>query len=45
VQPVKFGSIIHEHTYECLVELVKRSITGEDLFAEQDRLAGGAASV
>ena len=36
---IKIVSIIDEHTRECLGGLVARSITGEDLIAELDRLA------
>ncbi len=32
-------TIVDEHTRECLGELVDRSITGEDLIDELDRLA------
>ena len=32
-------SIIDEHTRECLGDIVERSITGEDLITERDRLA------
>jgi putative transposase len=39
-RPIKIVSIIDEHTRECLGGLVERSITGEDLIAELDRLAG-----
>jgi hypothetical protein len=38
-RPVKIVSIIDEHTRECLGGMVERSITGEDLIAELDRLA------
>jgi transposase InsO family protein len=38
-RPIKLVSIIDEHTRECLGGLVERSITGEDLIAELDRLA------
>jgi len=37
---VKIVSIIDEHTRECLGGLVERGITGENLVAELDRLAG-----
>ena len=39
--PIKIGSIIDEHTRECLClgGLVERNITGEDLITELDRLA------
>ena len=38
-RPVKIVSIVDEHTRECLGGLVDRSITGEDLINELDRLA------
>jgi transposase InsO family protein len=38
-QPVKIASIIDEHTRECLGGLVARSITGDQLIDELDRLA------
>ncbi len=38
-RPVKIVSIIDEHTRECLGGMVERSITGEHLIAELDRLA------
>jgi putative transposase len=38
-RPVKIVSIIDEHTRECLGGLVDRSITGDDLIDELDRLA------
>jgi len=38
-RPVKIASIIDEHTRECLGGLVDRSITGDDLIDELDRLA------
>ena len=38
-RPVKIVSILDEHTRECLGGLVDRSITGEDLIDELDRLA------
>jgi hypothetical protein len=38
-RPVKIVSIVDEHTRECLGGLVERSITGEYLIAELDRLA------
>jgi transposase InsO family protein len=38
-RPIKLVSIIDEHTRECLGGLVERSITGEDLITELDRLA------
>lgn len=40
-RPIKIVSIIDEHTRECLGGLVERSITGDDLIAELDRLATG----
>jgi transposase InsO family protein len=39
-RPIKIVSIVDEHTRECLGGLVEWSITGEDLIAELDRLAG-----
>ena len=39
-RPIKIVSIIDEHTRECLGGLVERSITGEHLIIELDRLAG-----
>jgi putative transposase len=42
-RPIKIVSIINEHTCECLGGMVERSITGEDLIAELDRLAARAA--
>jgi putative transposase len=38
-RPVKIVSIVDEHTRECLGGLVDRSITGDDLIDELDRLA------
>lgn len=38
-RPVKIASVIDEHTRECLGGLVARSITGDDLINELDRLA------
>ena len=38
-RPIKIVSILDEHTRECLGGLVERSITGEHLVAELDRLA------
>ena len=38
-RPIKIVSIIDEHTRECLGGMVERSITGEHLSAELDRLA------
>jgi transposase-like protein len=40
-RPVKIVSIVDEHTRECLGGLVERSITGEDLLDELDRIAAG----
>jgi transposase InsO family protein len=40
-RPIKIVSIIDEHTRECLGGMVERSITGENLIAELDRLAVG----
>jgi transposase InsO family protein len=37
-RPVKIVSIVDEHTRECLGGLVDRSITGDDLIDELDRL-------
>ncbi len=37
-------TIVDEHTRECLADLVDRSITGEDLIDELDRLAATAAT-
>ena len=37
-------SIVDEHTRECLGGLVERSITGEDLIAELERLAAERSS-
>jgi putative transposase len=39
-RPIKIVSIVDEHTRECLGGLVDRSITGDDLIDELDRLAG-----
>ena len=39
-RPVKIVSIVDEHTRECLGGMVERSITGEHLIGELDRLAG-----
>ena len=39
-RPIKIASIIDEHTRECLGGLVERSITGDRLIDELDRLAG-----
>ena len=38
-RPIKIVSIVDEHTRECLGGMVDRSITGEHLIAELDRLA------
>jgi len=38
-RPIKIASIIDEHTRECLGGLVARSITGDQLIDELDRLA------
>jgi transposase InsO family protein len=38
-RPIKIVSIIDEHTRECLGGMVERSITGEHLTEELDRLA------
>lgn len=38
-RPVKIASVVDEHTRECLGGLVDRSITGDDLIDEVDRLA------
>mgnify|MGYP005813211527 CR=1 FL=1 len=38
-RPVEIVSIVDEHTRECLGGMVERSITGENLIAELDRLA------
>ena len=43
-RPIKIVSIIDEHTRECLGGMVERSITGEHLIAELDRLAGQRSS-
>lgn len=43
-RPIKIVSIIDEHTRECLGGLVERSITGEILIAELDRLAAQRGS-
>jgi putative transposase len=40
-RPVKIVSIVDEHTRECLGGLVERSMTGEDLLDELDRIAAG----
>ena len=40
-RPVKIVSIVDEHTRECLGGLVERSITGDRLIDELDRLAAG----
>jgi putative transposase len=38
-RPIKIVSIIEEHTRECLGGMVERSITGEHLISDLDRLA------
>jgi len=38
-RPIKIVSIVDEHTRECLGGMVERSITGEHLITELDRLA------
>ena len=38
-RPIKIVSVVDEHTREYLGGLVERSITGEDLIAELDRVA------
>jgi len=38
-RPVKIATVIDEHTRGCLGGLVERTITGEDLSAELDRVA------
>jgi putative transposase len=38
-RPIKIVSIVDEHTRECLGGLVERSVTGQDLITELDRLA------
>jgi hypothetical protein len=38
-RPVKIVSIVDEHTGECLGGLVDRSVTGDDLINELDRIA------
>ena len=38
-RPIKIVSIIDEHTRECLGGMVERSITGDHLIGELDRLA------
>jgi putative transposase len=38
-RPIKIVSIIDEHTRECLGRMVERSITGERLIGQLDRLA------
>ena len=43
-RPIKIVSIVDEHTGECLGGMVERSITGEDLIAELDRLAADRRS-
>jgi putative transposase len=36
---IKIASIVDEHTRECLVGLVERSITADGLIVERDRFA------
>jgi transposase InsO family protein len=43
-RPIKIVSLVDEHTRECLGGMVERSITGEHLIAELDRLAGQRGS-
>lgn len=38
-RPIKIVSIIDEHTRECLGDMVERSITGDHLINELDRVA------
>jgi hypothetical protein len=38
-RPIKIVSIVDEHTRECLGGMVERSITGEHLITELDRVA------
>jgi hypothetical protein len=38
-RPIKIVSIIYEHTCECLGGMVERSITGEHLISDLDRVA------
>ncbi len=38
-RPIKIATIIDEHTRECLGRFVERSITGDDLIDELDRIA------
>jgi transposase InsO family protein len=38
-RPIKIVSIIDEHTRECLGGMIERSITGEHLISDLDRLA------
>ena len=40
-RPVKIVSVVDEHTRECLGGLVERSITGDRLIDELDRIAAG----
>jgi putative transposase len=42
-RPVKIVSIVDEHTRECLGGMVERSITGEYLIGELDRVPASAA--
>jgi transposase InsO family protein len=43
-RPIKIVLNIDQHTRECLGGMVERSITGERLIAELDRLAGDRSS-
>jgi putative transposase len=43
-RPIKIVAIVDEHTRECLGGMVERSITGEDLIVELDRLAADRSS-
>ena len=43
--PIKIVSIVDEHTRECLGGLVERSITGEHLIVELDRVAAQRAPI
>jgi putative transposase len=40
-RPVKIATVVDEHTRECLGGLVERTITGDDLIGELDRIAAG----
>ena len=44
-RPIKIVSIIDEHTRECLGGMVERSITGERLIDELDRLAASGGTL